>query len=46
MTDTTLLTILLGLFGILVFILLYLVGKLERRVEQLERNIDKIEGKK
>lgn len=46
MTDLPFLTILLGLLGFLVLILLWLVGKLEKRVLDLERNTTKIEGKK
>lgn len=46
MSDLTLLTILLGLFGLLVLWLGWLVGKLEARVRELESVAQRIEGGK
>lgn len=48
MTDLTLLTILLGILGFLVIGLIWLVLRLEARVEQLRKIAEQIErgGKK
>lgn len=44
MNDIQLLTILLGLLGILVLALLWLIGNVERRVSELEKVAEKLTG--
>lgn len=45
MSDLTLLTILLGILGFLVIGLIWLVMRLEARVEELKEVARKLEGK-